>query len=268
MKLTRPLASIDIESTGVDPVKDRIIELGVEVCHPDGGRMNWAQRFNPGMPIPAEATAVHGITNEEVADCLPFSARAPNIHAALRGKDIAGYNLRRLDLPLLDEEFRRCGLKLDLTGVQIIDAFGIFQKKEPRKLEDAVKRYCKRDHAGAHGAAADAEATLDVILAQVVEYEDLGAMDLEALAEYSRHSEQKYADIAGKLYYDAQGDVCYAFGKHKDSRVIDQPGYAEWMISKDFPGSTKDALMAVLRTIPGPMGAYWRRAAIDENSRR
>lgn len=122
----RDLVVLDTETTGVDPVKDRIIELGVTVYSPDGTRRDWVKRFNPGMPIPSEATAVHGITSEDVADCCGFSVWAPKILQALQGRDIAGYNLRRLDLPLLDEEFRRCGLTWDWRKSNIIDAAGIF----------------------------------------------------------------------------------------------------------------------------------------------
>lgn len=246
MKLARPIAFLDVESTGVDPVKDRIIEIGVVVLSETGKGAEWVQRFNPGMPIPADSTEIHGITDADVADKPPFSDFAHKIARGFIGKDLAGYNLRRLDLPIIDEELRRCRLKLDLTGVHVIDSFGIFSKKEPRKLEDAVRRYCKREHEGAHGAASDASATLDVFLAQVEEYEDLRGMAIDKIAEFSRMGEQVYADIAGKLYFDKDGDVCYAFGKYKDAKVKDQPGYADWMISKDFPGSTCEVLKSVL----------------------
>lgn len=249
MKLTRPLVAIDIESTGTDPVKDRIVEFAVVVLHPDGARAEWAQRFNPEMPIPPAATAVHGISDADVADCPLFRACAPRIAAGLKGKDLAGYNLRRLDLPMLDEELRRSGMKVDLTGVQVVDCFGIFSKKEPRKLEDAVRRYCHRAHEGAHGALADATATLDVLLGEMKEYPDLDAMPLDQIAAFSQISEQRYADLAGKLYFDADGDVCYAFGKHKDRKVKEEPGYAEWMISRDFPGSTCEVLGTVLEDL-------------------
>lgn len=247
MKLLRPLCFLDLESTGVDPVKDRIVELGVVVLHPDGQRTQFCKRFNPGIPIPKEATEIHGITDAMVADCPPFATLARGILAGLQNKDIGTYNGRRLDLPLLDEELRRCRLKLDLTGVHVIDCFGIFSKKEPRKLEDAVRRYCGREHDGAHGAGADAEATLDVFLGQLAAHEDIAAMDLAGMASFSQISEQKYADLAGKLYFDAEGFICYAFGKRKDQRVKDEPGYADWMLNKaDFPGSTCDVLRGIL----------------------
>lgn len=247
MNLDRPLCFLDIESTGTDPVLDRIIELGVSIIKPGADeRVRWESRFNPGIPIPPAATAVHCITDIDVADCQPFSERAAHIHKALQGKDLAGYNLWRFDLPILDEELRRCGYKLDLRGVRVVDCFGIFSKKEPRKLEDAVRRYCGRDPLAAHSASADAEDTAEVLLGQLATYPDLDAMNMDDLAAFSWMSDQKPADLAGKLYRDAEGHLRYAFGKWKDQRVLDQQSYACWMLSKDFPGSTKEVLTAEL----------------------
>lgn len=244
MKLDRPLLCFDIETTGVDVCKDRIIELGVTILNPDMtvNPRGWSRRFNPEIPIPAAATEVHGITDEMVKDCPPFSTFAPALHQRLTGKDLAGYNLWRLDLPMLDEEFRRCGLKLDLTGVNVIDIQGIFFKKEPRSLADAVRRYCKREHEGAHGAGEDAAATLDVFLEQLVEYSDIPD-SIAGAAEFSRLSDNPFVDVAGKLYRDKEGFACFAFGKNKGLRVQEQLGYARWMLEKgQFPGSTLDAI--------------------------
>lgn len=247
MKLERPIAFFDVETTGVDPMKDRIIEFGVSVLLPDGNTSApWVKRFNPGCPIPLEATEVHGITDADVVNCEPFEQYAGMILAGFKGKDIGGYNLRAFDIPLLDEELRRCGLKLDLTGIQVIDCCGIFRKKAPRKLEDAVFKYCGRDHEGAHGAGADAKATLDVFLGQMRAHEDLDLMTLTELATFSQAAEVRYADLACKLYYDADGDICFAFGKNKDHKVKHDKSYAEWMLRSDFPGSTLDALRGIL----------------------
>jgi DNA polymerase-3 subunit epsilon len=133
-------------------------------------------------------------------------------------------------------------MKLNLDGVRIIDSFGIFSKKEPRKLEDAVRRYCGREHEGAHGAGADAAATLDVFLGQMDAYPELGEMPLDEVAAYSLVSDVKYADIAGKLYYDRDDYLCFDFGKHKGRRVRQERNYAEWMLGADFPGSTLDLI--------------------------
>jgi DNA polymerase-3 subunit epsilon len=219
---------------------------------PDGTFKHRAleRRFNPGCLIPPGATKVHGITDEMVKDCPPFSSVAHKIQALFRGKDILGFNLRRLDLPLLDAELRRCDLKLELDpDVRIIDAFGIYSKKNPRTLSDAVKAYCGEDHTDAHGAGADADATLRVLLAQLKAYPDLDTMTVEALADFSLLGDNRPVDLAGKLYRDKDGDVCFGFSAHKGQKVRDDPGFARWMLSKDFPGSTLDVIEEELNRI-------------------
>jgi DNA polymerase-3 subunit epsilon len=249
LALTRPLASLDIESTGVDPVNDRIIQFGVVVLHPNGQRVEFEKLFNPGIPIPAEATEIHGITDEMVKLAPPFAEFAAQLHAGLRGKDLLGYNLRSLDLPMLDEEFRRCGLSLDLEGVTVVDVQGIFFKKEPRDLSAAVCKFTNHSHEGAHGALADSVATLEVLMGMRSAWPiDVGTMDLAALAAFGQRQEN-IADLAGKLYRDADGDVCFGFGKPKGEKVRNNPGFARWVLGKDFPGSTKDALRAELERI-------------------
>jgi DNA polymerase-3 subunit epsilon len=244
VKIERPIVFLDIESTGVDPVHDRIVELGMVAYLPDGQRVPWSKRFNPEMPIPPASTEVHGITDEDVKDCPLFADYAGKVARSIAGKDLAGYNPWRMDLPMLDEELRRAGHKLDLTGVRVIDCFGIFSKKEPKKLEDAVRKYCGREHDGAHGALADAAATLDVFLGQIGMYPELAAMELGSIADFSRIQDNPYIDVAGKLYRDKDGDARYAFGPQRDKKVSDEPGFGHWMLNKDFPESTREALMA------------------------
>lgn len=246
MIFNRPMLIIDVETTGTDPVKDRIVELGVICLYPNAKQVRWTGRFNPGMPIPKEASDIHGITDADVAGSPAFSVAAPSLSRTFSGKDIAGYSLWRLDLPIVDEELRRCGFKLDLSAARVIDSFGIFSKKEPRKLADAVRKFCGREHDGAHGAMADAEATKDVLFAQLMAYEDLREMSLEELAAFSDVATNKRADLAGKLHSDSEGFLCFAFGKHRGERVRDRVDYAEWMLSKDFPGSTCECLRAEL----------------------
>jgi DNA polymerase-3 subunit epsilon len=251
MTLGRAIVFLDLESTSADPMTARIIEFAVALLATDGGRSQWCQRFNPGIPIPPEATEVHGITDRDVAGCPSFSQFAKRIQLGLRGKDLAGYNLRRYDLPLLDEEMRRSGLRLELDGVRVIDCARIFFRKEQRRLADAVRRYAPAfaaDHA-CHSALSDALATLEVFRGQLETYPDLAGMSLDKLADYSRLSERREADLAGKLYIDTEGDVCFAFGKYQDQKVRLHSDYAEWMLSKDFPGSTKDCLRAELRRL-------------------
>jgi len=253
-KLSRPLCFIDIESAvpagcKPDPAVDRIIDLGIVLLMPDGSRQQFAQLFNPGVPITEECSAIHGYTDADVKDAPRFSELAPNIHRGLAGNDLAGFNLWRYDLVLLDEEFRRCGLSLDLTGVHVIDALTIFRKKMPRDLASAVKEYTGRDHSEAHGALEDSEATADVLLGQLERYEDLRELSIVDLADYSRPTEERFADLAGKLYYDDAGDMRYAIGKAKGVRVRDDHGFGAWMLGKDFPGSTKDVLRRELNAL-------------------
>lgn len=242
--IDRPVVWIDIESTGVDPMKDRIIDLGMVTFDPSTQRrVTYEFRFNPGIPISAEATAVHHITDADVKDFPAFSTLAGrDILDVLAGRDIGGYNVRRLDLPILDESLRRVDLRLNLDGIRIIDSFTIYTKKRPRRLEDAVREYCGREPSGAHGAVCDATDTLDVFLGQCVAYPDLAEMNSEQIAQFSRLSEFEYVDIAGKLYRDADGDARFAFGKNKDQKIRDHRDYCSWMIGASFPGSTLDAI--------------------------
>ena len=246
--LDKPIASIDIESTGVDPVKDYIVQFGVCVLHPDGTRTRWETLIKPPIPIPAEASALHGITDESVKDSKPFAEYARVIVAGLRDKHLLGYNLRGLDLPILDEELRRCGLKLDLPGVTVIDCFSVFCNREPRDLSAAVRKFAGRDHEGAHGALADAEATVDVFLGQQSAY-DIGFEEMAALS--IRDADKLPIDLAGKLYRDKDGDACYSFGKSRGMKVKDDTGFAYWMLGKDFSESTKEALREELDRVDG-----------------
>ncbi len=250
--LDRPIAFIDIESTGVDVVNDRIIEFAAVVLMPDGSRKRFCQRFNPEMPIPVEASEIHGIGDADVANCPTFKQWAPRIMSALAGKDIGGYNLRRMDLPMLDQEARRAECRLDISNVRILDAFGVFQKREPRNLEAAVSRYCGRSHEDAHGALPDAEGSLDVWLGQLSEYSDLRDMSIDDQAQYCLRDGERPADLAGKLGYDEQGEMIYLFGKCKGVRVADDAGFGQWMLrctDPPFPGSTRDCLTAELRRL-------------------
>lgn len=252
-RLERPVVFLDIESTGVDVVLDRIIDLAVVVLHPDGNRKSFSIRFNPGMPIPPESTAIHGITDEDVKDCPLFNADwARKIHAGLQDRDFGGYNVRRMDLPMIDEHLRRHGLRLDMTGVRVFDAAGIFFAKNPRKLADCVRRYCGRELDGAHGALADTEGSLDAFLHQLGEHPELREMSLDELSEYCANSEHKLADLAGKLYRDSDGVMRLAFGKEKDKSVSEAVGFCYWLLRCDnppFPGSTCEVLRAELKRL-------------------
>ena len=246
MIFPRPVLSLDIEATGLNPSADRILELGIHRINPDGTTKDWSQRFNPGMPIPPESTAIHGITDADVADAPPFGQFARIIHTGLQGCDLLGYNLRGLDLPLLWQEFYRVGIKWDWRQHNIIDAGMIFRRNEERTLAAAVQFYCGRKHEDAHGALPDAKATAEVLLAQIQRYPHLTGIG--ALVDQSVYEGEKRLDLAGKVLLDDKGDARWNFGKAKGTRVIENRGLLEWMRTRDFPAETIHAVDEYLRT--------------------
>lgn len=173
LRLTRPIVFFDLETTGTDPATDRIVEISVLRIEPDGREEVRTRRINPERPIPPEAAAVHGIRDEDVKDAPTFRQIARSLLAFIGEADLAGYNLRRFDLPLLERELRACGLDLDTSRRRVVDVMAIFHKKEPRDLAAAVRFYLGREHAGAHGAEADVRAAAEVLDAQLACYEDL-----------------------------------------------------------------------------------------------
>lgn len=238
MNITRPLIFIDIEGTGTDPATDRIVEFALVKLYPDGKSKERCARFNPGIPIPEEAIAIHGITDAMVADCPPFSKAAPALMTWLRGCDLAGYNLLNYDVPLLWEEFYRAGIEWDLTDTQIIDVGNIFKKKEQRTLSAAVKFYCDREHEGAHGALSDSQATAEVLKGQRGRYEDLREMSVAQLAEFSRLEDSPRIDLAGTLVRDSEGFAVYTHKRVRGVRLADDEGYAYWMLKQSFSQNT------------------------------
>lgn len=252
MPRTRPLAVIDTETTGVSVTKDRIVEVSVVRIELDGTRTRRVRRVNPERPIPPEATAVHGITDADVVDEPPFRQVAKGLHQLLEGCDIAGFNVIAFDVPLLHEEFARAGIDWEVDTARILDAGIIFRVMEPRDLATAVIVYCGREHVGAHGALADTEATADVIEAQVARYARFQGEDAETqLFAASRYDNPPSADVGGKLTRDADGDLVYAFGKAKDTKVRNDLGYARWMLRGDFPAHTCQLLRDEIQRVTG-----------------
>lgn len=247
MKLTKPLACFDIESTGTDPAKDRIVSLAIVVKYSDDDKVVFNQLINPAMPIPPSATECHHITDEMVKDCPEFTFFAATIHAVIMGCDLLGFGLRNFDVPLLWEEFARCGIIWDLKGVNIIDCGTIFKKKEERTLTAGLKFYCNEVLGGAHDALNDVNATMKVFNGQRKMYPDLGTMTVEELAKFSEYDRR--VDLAGKLVFDKDGDPSYAIGQSKGEKVKNNPGMARWMLSKDFTSETKQVLRRLLDEI-------------------
>lgn len=248
IKLKRPLAFLDIEATGVNPRADRIIELAVCTVYPDGTRKSAVFTVNPGMPIPAESSAIHGFKDEDVADCPLFAEKAHEIAACLDGCDLAGYNLIRYDVPLLCEEMARAGLSCDLAERAIVDAQRIYHMREPRDLTAALAFYCGEQHTGAHGAVADVEATIRVIEGQFEKYEDLST-DVEELARLCDFKKTDWVDRTGKLKW-RDGEIVLGFGKRggellKDLVAKDR-GYLDWLLKSNFPRDTQQIVRDAL----------------------
>lgn len=241
LHLKKPIIFFDLETTGTNITKDRIVEISMIKIMPNGTENERTIRLNPEMPIPAEATAVHGITDEDVANCRTFKMIAADLAKSFQGCDIAGFNSNRFDIPMLDQEFQRAGVKFDFSKPRFIDVQTIFHKKEQRTLVAAYKFYCGKDLNDAHSASADTRATYEVLKAQLDMYDDL-PNDMEALSEYS--SQSRNVDLAGRVIYNEQKQEVINFGKYKGQLVTDvlrqDPGYYSWILQGDFPQNTKD----------------------------
>lgn len=248
IQLDRPLAFFDIESTGLNPLNDRIIDLAIVKLLPGGGREKVVFRVNPGVPIPSDATRIHGITDADVASAPLFKDVVREVLAAFEGCDLAGFNVIRYDLPLLSAECARAGTPFEANDRRLIDAQRIFHQRERRDLTAALKFYCHEDLEGAHGALADVEATVKVLEGQYAAYADLPA-EPDALHAYCNPVDRSRVDSEGKLRW-SDGEVVIAFGKNSGVKVRDlvrdDPGYLKWILSKDFPEDTKDVIRGAL----------------------
>lgn len=246
LNLKRPIIFFDLETTGIDTSKDRIVEISMVKVTPDGEEIVKTRRLNPGMHIPAEATAVHGITDEDVKDCPTFAQVAKSLEQFVRGCDFGGFNSNRFDLPVLVEEFLRAGVDVDFKRRKFIDVQNIFHKKEQRTLTAAYKFYCDKELSDAHSAEADTRATYEVLKAQLERYDDL-ENDIEALADYSTRG--ACADYAGRILYDDKGVEVFGFGKYKGRSVAEvfgiEPSYYAWMMNGDFPLYTKKVITQI-----------------------
>lgn len=246
LQLTKPLCFFDLETTGTDISKDRIVEIAVLKLHPDGTQEKKEWRVNPEQPIPSQASAVHGITDEMVANEPTFKERSGEIYSFMKGCDLAGYNSDRFDIPLLVEELLRAEVDFDFKNNKTVDVQTIFHKMEQRTLTAALRFYCNEELTDAHSAHADTKATHDVLIAQLDRYEELEP-NVAFLNEFS--SRRKTADFAGFVVYNKEGDACFGFGKHKDKKVTDilanEPGYFGWVMNADFPRYTKKILTEI-----------------------
>lgn len=244
LNLKRPIIFFDLETTGLDIAKDRIVELCYIRVEPNGNEEARSMRINPEMHIPEVASSVHGITDDDVKDCPTFADVAPQLAATFEGCDLAGFNSNRFDLPLLTEEFMKAGVNIDLSHVQAIDVQNIYHKLEKRTLAAAYKFYCGRDLENAHSALADTQATYEVLQAQLDHYPNDLQNDVDFLAEFSRMN--RNIDFAGRFVYDESGKELINFGKYKGKAIKDvlsrDPGYYSWIMQGDFTLNTKQVL--------------------------
>lgn len=238
--LIRPIASLDLETTGTDPSAARVVEVGVVRLDVDGTRSERCWRVNPGVLVPPEASAVHGITDADVRDCPPFANVAAEIATVLHGCDVVVYNGRAYDLPLLRAEYGRAGVAYPLDGARVVDAYVLYRERERHTLSNAVRLYCGREHTGAHGAIADATATLEVFARQLMRYPDLAAMDLDALDRESGGRREDWASEAGHIRWSATGEAVFGFGRHAGKRLVDERRYAGWVVGEKFPDDVRD----------------------------
>lgn len=247
LNLTRPIAFFDLESTGVDVSKDRIVEISIQKLMLNGEKLTFTKRVNPEMPIPIEASEVHGIYDFDVLNEKTWKEIAPEVVAFIGDADLAGYNSNRFDIPMLMEELLRVEVELDMKDRKRIDVQNIFYKQEKRTLEAALQFYCGKQLENAHSAEADTTATMDVLLAQIDRYDDIEG-NVDFLAEYSEMG-NKMADYAGRFVFNADGEPCFNFGKHKGKTIEEvlrrEPSYYSWMMNGDFPRYTKKVLQEV-----------------------
>jgi DNA polymerase-3 subunit epsilon len=246
LRLKNPLIIFDLETTGINIVSDRIVELSYLKVYPNGDQEARTMKINPTIPIPEKVSKIHGITDQDIRDSPTFQEVARSIANIFEGCDFAGFNSNKFDIPLLAEEFIRADVDIDLMKRKFIDVQVIFHKKEQRTLEAAYKFYCNKELKDAHSAEADTLATFEILKAQLERYEDLPA-DIDALSKYSSHN--RNADFAGRIIYDDNGQEVFNFGKYKGQLVEDvlrkDPAYYSWMMNSDFPLYTKKVLTSI-----------------------
>jgi DNA polymerase-3 subunit epsilon len=259
IKLTKPLAVFDIESTGLVVGSDKIVEIFILRIDPDGTENEYYALLNPGIPIPPVTTAIHGISDANVADKPLFKDVAHEMMQFLNNCDLAGYNSNKFDIPMLVEEFLRCGIEFDYSKRRFLDVMGIFHKMEPRNLKAAYKFYCGKTIENAHSADADTRATWEVLKAQLNRYENVEiedadgnlivpiVNDVETLSKFSKTT--KNADLVGHIQFNDKGEEFFAFGKYKGQTVEEvfrrEPQYYDWMMKSSFPESTKRYISAI-----------------------
>lgn len=249
MKLEKPIIYFDIESTGTNTEKDRIIELACVKYNPDGTVEEKYILVSPEMPIPQEASDVHGITDEKVKDKPTFKQYAVGVRAWFQDCDLAGYNSNVFDIPLLSAEFFRAGLEPIDWNPSLFDLILLYRNLFPNTLSDVYKRLTGKDLENAHSASEDIYATKEIADILIPKLQEQSEEKLETIKDIDVYlqGDKKRFDLAGKLYIDAEGVVKYAFGKDINKSVKEHPGFAEWMLKGDFPKETKNKIKELIR---------------------
>ena len=246
LQLNKPLIVFDLETTGISISTDRIVEIACIKVHPDGREDTLHKRINPGMPIPPEVTAIHGISDADVAHEPRFEQIASDLANYMQGCDFAGFNSNKFDFPMLVEEFLRAGVDFDVENRKFIDAQRIFHMMEPRNLSAAYRFYCDKNLENAHSAVADTQATWEIIQSQITRYPQL-KNTIDELGKVS--GQNNLVDLAGRMVYNSAGKEVFNFGKHKNKTVEEvfkkEPGYYQWMMENDFSLDTKRRLTKI-----------------------
>jgi len=246
LKLKRPIVFLDLETTGVNVGTDRIVEIALLKIHPDGKKEEICMKINPTIPIPIESSLIHGIYDEHIKDAPTFKSVSKDMQTFILGADLAGYNSNKFDIPLLIEEFTRAEINMDISMIKLIDVQNIFHKLEQRTLGAAYKFYCNKTLENAHSAAADTNATFEVLLSQLEKY-DVLENDVEFLSKFS--TVNKNVDLAGRIVLNDKGDEVFNFGKYKGRPVRDvfkiESSYYDWMMKGDFATNTKNVITQI-----------------------
>lgn len=243
LKLSRPICFFDLETTGTNIAEDRIVEISILKVYPNANKESYTWRVNPERHIPEATTAIHGISDKDVANEPTFKELSSKVEELIKGCDLGGFNSNRFDIPLLAEEMLLAGREFDFKNLYAVDVQTIFHKKEKRTLGAAYQFYCNKDLTNAHSAEADTNATYEVLKAQLDRYPDL-ENDIEWLADFSKH--KKFADFAGFIRFNKKGQEIFSFGKHRGKLLEDildqEPGYFGWIQNAKFPRYTKKVL--------------------------
>jgi len=252
LNILSPIAFFDLETTGVNVAKDRIVEIAILKVLPDGKEVNYRKLVNPTIPIPEESSDIHHIVDDDVKDAPTFKDIAMEVLLFLKDCDLAGYNSDRFDVPLLMEEFLRADVSFDLDNRKLIDVQTIFHLMEQRTLTAAYRFYCKKKLEDAHSAMADVNATYEILKSQLDTYPNL-KNDIGFLSDFTRKN-ARFADLNGRIAYNKKGEEIMNFGKFKGKTVVEtftkEPGYYNWMMNGDFPQYTKMVISRIKNKMP------------------